>query len=106
MLQRALRHLLELDCCRVDGLEIFVALVVDLSEAVVECEALLRQRNFYLGVITPPPANFRLQSLRSRFLLFGFALFGFLLGLVVCDFFKSYRDARQILLDDFKRFLF
>lgn len=106
MLQRALRRLLELDGCRVDGFEVFVPLVIDLAEAVVKFHTLLCEGHFDFGVITPPLVNFRLQFLRSQFLLFGCAFFGFLLALVVRDFFKSERDSRQILLDDFERVLF
>ena len=55
--QRSLRGLLELDSCRVDGFEVFVPLVVDFAEAVVEREALLGQCYFEFGV-TPPPRKF------------------------------------------------
>ncbi|WP_295099600.1 hypothetical protein [uncultured Fibrobacter sp.] len=51
--QRSLRGLLELDRGRVDGFEVFVALVVDFAEAVVKGEALLGQCYFEFGV-TPP----------------------------------------------------
>jgi hypothetical protein len=46
VLQRALRGFLELDCCRVDGFEVFIALVVDLTETVIEREAFLGQGYF------------------------------------------------------------
>ena len=60
-----LSGLFELDRGRVDGFEVFIALVVDFAEAVIEREALLGQCYFEFGV-TPPTRKIFLQCSGSR----------------------------------------
>lgn len=91
MLQRAFRGLLELDCCRVDGFEVFAALAVDLAEAVIEREAFLGQGYLEQRIFATPPCKFLFTIFWQSVFVIWICILVVLLGLEslveFCEFF-------------------